>query len=90
MRLARRLDHLERPLPGGHLPVWARVMAAKVAVEQGLDPGEVVREAEAMLARAEDAGVLGSGDALAAFLGAETGIAPDVILADAQRILGTW
>jgi hypothetical protein len=54
----------------------------------GLDPEEVVREAEAILARAEAAGVLGSGEALATFLAAESGIAPDVILAEAQRIVG--
>ena len=90
MRLARRVAHLERPLPGGSLPAWARLMAAKEAAEQELDPDEVVREAEALLIRAEAADVLGSGDALAAFLGAETGIAPDMLLAEAQRLVESW
>lgn len=60
MRLARRVAHLERPLPGEHLPAWARVLVAEVAMEQGLEPEEVVREAEVLLARAEAAGMLGS------------------------------
>lgn len=90
MRLARRVAHLECPLPGGHLPAWVRAMAVEVAAELGLDSHEVVREAEGILARAAAAGVLGSGDALATFLGAESGIAPEVLLADAQRIMGSW
>jgi hypothetical protein len=87
MTLARRIAHLERPLPGGHLPAPARVLAAKVAAEMGLDANDVVRETEAILVRAEAAGVLGSGAALATFLAAESGIAPEVLLAEAQRLV---
>ena len=90
MRLARRVAHLERPRLGGYLPAWARVLVTEMAAELGLDPGEVVREAAALLARAEDAGVLESGATLARFLGEESGIAPDVILAEAQRLVGSW
>lgn len=90
MKLTGRVARLERPLPGGSLPAWARAMATEVAEERGLDPTAVVRESEGILARAEAAGVLGSADALAAFLGTETGIAPAVILAEAQRLVGPW
>jgi hypothetical protein len=86
--LASRVARLEAPLLGGQLPRWARVVAGEVAAEVGLDPKEVVREAEAILVRAEAAGMLGSEDDLAAFLGAETGIAPEAILAEVQRIVG--
>jgi hypothetical protein len=64
MELVSRVARLEGPLPGGRLPRWARLVAAEVAAGIGLDPEEVVREAEAILARAERAGVLGSGDAV--------------------------
>jgi hypothetical protein len=87
MKLACRVSRLETP-PGGRLPALARAVAAEVAAEMGLDPEAVVREAEAILVRAEAAGVLGSGEAFAAFLAAETGIAPAAILAEAQRIVG--
>ena len=90
MKLRSRVARLERPLPGGRLPAWARAMAAEVATEHGLDPQEVMREAELILARAEVAGVLGSGDDLAAFLAAEADITPDVLLAEAQRLVGAW
>ena len=86
MRLAKRVGRLEGPLPGGRLPAWARAVAAEVATEAGLDPGEVVREAEAILARAAKAGVLGDAEGLAAFLAAEGGGDPAEILAEAGRI----
>jgi hypothetical protein len=88
MRLPSRVSRLEAPLPGGRLPRWTRVVAAEVAAEMGLDPEEVVREAESILVCAEAAGVLGSGEALATFVAAESGIASDVMLVEAQRILG--
>ena len=87
MKLASRVSRLEGPLPGGRLPHWARVVAAEVAAELGLDPKEVVRDAEDILAHAKAGGVLGSGEAVAAFVAAESGIAPDVMLAEAQRIV---
>ena len=86
MRLARRVGRLEGPLPGGRLPEWARAVAAEVAAEEGLDPAEVVREAEAILARAEKAGVLGDAEGLARFLAAERGGDPAEVLAEAGRI----
>ena len=87
MRLSCRVARLEGPLPGVRLPRWARVVAAEVA-ELGLDPEEVVREAEAILAGAKGTGVLGSRDDVAAHLGAERGVAPEAILAEAERLMG--
>jgi hypothetical protein len=88
MKLAYRVSRLEAPLPDGRFLHWARVVAAEVAAELGLDPEEVVREAEAILAGAKGAGVLGSRDDFAAYLGAESGVAPEVILAEAERLMG--
>ncbi len=86
MKLGRRVGRLEAPLPGGRLPGWARALAARVAGEHGLDPGEVVREAEALLVRAGKAGVLGDAEGLARFLAAERGGDPAELLAEAERI----
>lgn len=87
MRLRGRLDRLERPLQGGRLPAWARALAERVAVERGLAPGEVVREAEALLARAMAAGVLGDAEAVAAFLAAEDGLDRAELLAEVDRLM---
>jgi len=86
VRLAQRVGRLERPLPGGRLPAWARAVAAEVAAEAGLDVGEVVREAEAIMERAGTAGVLGDAGELARFLAAERGGDPAELLAEADRI----
>ena len=71
---------------GGRLRGWAQALAERVAAERGLDPGEVVREAEALLALAAGAGVLGDAKELAAFLAAERGDDPADLLAEADRI----
>jgi hypothetical protein len=87
VRLGRRLDRLERPAPGGRLPLWALRLAERLAAEHGLDPKMVVAEAEAVLARAETAGVLGSEEGWAAFLATE-GLDPEPFLAEARRLVG--
>jgi hypothetical protein len=86
MRLARRVGRLEAP-EDGRLPPWARELAAEVALAQGLEPAEVIVEAEAVLAQAAAAGVLGSRAGWMAFLAAE-GADPDALLAEAERWLG--
>ncbi|MCC6421465.1 MAG: hypothetical protein IT429_24875 [Gemmataceae bacterium] len=87
MRLGRRLARLERPRPGGRLPAWALAVAAEVAAEAGVEAELVVREAEAVRARAEAAGALGTEERWAAFL-VEEGVDPAALLAEAHRILG--
>ena len=86
VKLGRRVGRLERPRPGGRLPAWARALTERVAGEHGLDPGEVAREAEALLARAGRAGVLGDAEDLARFLAAGRGGDPAELLAEAGRI----
>jgi hypothetical protein len=87
MTLARRIARLEHPSLSGSLPAWVQVLAAEVATEAGLDPAEVVREAEAILAHANAAGVWDTGEDPVAFMAAEAGVAPDVLLAEAQRLM---
>jgi hypothetical protein len=89
-RLARRVAHLEGPLPGGHLPRWVRTLAAEIAADAGLDAEAVIRETEAIVAQAATAGVLGSLDALAAFVAVESGCPAEAILADVQRAGDRW
>lgn len=86
MKLARRVGLLESPRDG-RLPPWARLLAAEVAEEAGLEPGAVIDEAEAILTQAAKAGVLGSAKGWAAFLAAN-GADPEALLAEADRRLG--
>lgn len=89
MKLRGRVERLERPPQGGRLPAWARALAERVAIEHGLDPAEVVREAEVLLPRVAAAGVLGSAEQLAALLAAEDGLDPAAVLAEVDRLTGT-
>lgn len=86
MRLARRVARLEAP-EDGRLPGWARSLAAEVAQEAGLESEAVIDEAEAVLAQAATAGVLGSRARWAAFLAAE-GADYEDLLAEAEQWLG--
>jgi hypothetical protein len=88
MNLGRRIAHLEGPLPGGHLSPQAHAIAVDVATTWGLDPDEVVREAERIFAEASAADALGSTEALVAFVALHTGQSPSALFADAQG-LGT-
>lgn len=81
-RLARRVAHLEGPLPGGHLPRWVRTLTTEIATERGLDAAAVILEAKAILAQAAAAGVLESLDALAAFVAQQTAWFPSALVAD--------
>jgi hypothetical protein len=91
-RIARsRVKHLERLAnvdgpPIGRLPPWARALVVEVALAGGLEPWEVIAEAEAILEQAAAAGVLGSRAKWAAFLAAE-GADPEALLAEAGRWL---
>lgn len=86
MKLGRRIATLEGPLPGGHLSPQARAIAVEVATTWGLDPDEVVREAEHLLAEAAAADALGSTEALVAFVAHQTGQTPAALLAGAQSL----
>jgi hypothetical protein len=85
VRLARRVGRLEAP-EDGRLPPWACALAAEVALAEGLEPEAVIAEAEAVLAQAAAAGVLGSRAKWRAFLVAE-GADPEALLAEAERWL---
>jgi hypothetical protein len=84
MNLGRRIVKLEGPLPGGHLSPHVRAIAVEVATTWGLDPDEVVRESERILAEAVAADALRSSEALVAFVAHQTGRTPAALLADAQ------
>jgi hypothetical protein len=62
-------------------------VVVEVAAEAGVAPEAVAREAMGILAEARDAGVLGNAEATARFLAAGMEIAPEALLAEAERLL---
>jgi hypothetical protein len=88
MKLLQRVRLVEvalRPSPHEAL----RRMAERAARERGLDPGEVLVEAERLLAWATNQGI-DRPDALLARLAAEQGRDPAAVLVEAEQALARW
>jgi hypothetical protein len=82
MRRVHLIEVALRPSPRQEL----RRLAERAAQEMGLDPGEVLAEAERLLAWAADQGIHRT-DELVACLAAEHGQDPAVWLAEAEQAL---
>ncbi len=73
MKLGRRVGRLERPRPGDGPPLALRAVAAEVAADRGLDPGELWEQARILWHEAARAGALDSAGDLDRFLAADRG-----------------
>ncbi|MDP9355551.1 MAG: hypothetical protein M3R02_09780 [Chloroflexota bacterium] len=86
----RRLDTLERHWPKPvalSLDAGALQRAAeRLAAEHGVPLDEVVREVEADMQRAADAGVA-TLEEMVAFVAAREGLDPAMVLAEAERVI---